>query len=132
VAEYASSKNVVVHLENDDPVSEDPFFIAQIIDKVNSPWLHALPDFGNSLAAHDEDYAYRGIDAMFAHAYGICHVKDGEVNDAGKAVHVDLARTFEILKKHGYKGYCSIEYDAPGDPYKPTAELVEQTIKFLS
>jgi sugar phosphate isomerase/epimerase len=132
VAEYASSKNIVVHLENDDPVSEDPFFIAQVIDKVNSPWLHALPDFGNSLAAHDEDYAYRGIDAMFAHAYGICHVKDGEVNDAGKAVHVDLARTFEILKKHGYKGYCSIEYDAPGDPYKPTAELVEQTIKFLS
>jgi sugar phosphate isomerase/epimerase len=45
---------------------------------------------------------------------------------------VDLARTFAILKKHGYKGYCSIEYDAPGDPYKPTAELVEKTIGFLS
>jgi sugar phosphate isomerase/epimerase len=132
VVEYCSTKNVVLHLENDDPVSEDPFFIAQVIEKVNSPWLHALPDFGNSLAAHDEDYAYRGVEAMFAHAYGICHVKDGEVNDQGKAVHVDLARTFGILKKYGYKGYCSIEYDAPGDPYKPTAELVEQTVKFLS
>lgn len=131
VAEYGAKKNVVVHLENDNPVSEDPFFIVQVIEKVNSPWLRALPDFGNTVAAHDEDFAYRAIDAMFAHAYGICHVKDGEIDD-GKVSHVDLARTFDILKKHGYKGYCSIEYDAPGDPYKPTAELVEKTIAFLS
>jgi len=132
VAEYAARKNVVVHLENDNPVSEDPFFIVQVIDKVNNPWLRALPDFGNSLAAHDEDFAYRAIDAMFAHAYGICHVKDGEVNEQGKAVRVDMARTFAILKKNHYKGYCSIEYDAPGDPYKATAELVEATVKGLS
>jgi sugar phosphate isomerase/epimerase len=132
VAEYAARKNVVVHLENDNPISEDPFFLVQVIDKVNSPWLRALPDFGNTVAAHDEAYAYRAIDAMFAHAYGICHVKDGEVDEQGKATHVDLARTFAILKKHGYKGYCSIEYDAPGDPYKPTADLVEATVKFLS
>jgi sugar phosphate isomerase/epimerase len=132
VAEYAAQKNVVVHLENDDAISEDPFFIVQVIEKVNSPWLRALPDFGNSLAAHDEDFDFRAMDAMFAHAYGICHVKDGEVNDKGQAVHVDLARTFAILKKHDYKGYCSMEYDAPGDPYKPTAELVEATVKYLS
>jgi sugar phosphate isomerase/epimerase len=133
VAEYASTRNVAVHLENDNPVSEDPFFLAQVIDRVNSPWLRALPDFGNSLSAHsdDEDYAYRGIDALFARAYGICHVKNEEVNDQGKTVHVDLARMFRILKRHAYKGYCSIEYDAPGDPYKATAELIEKTIGFL-
>ena len=133
VAEYAAKKNVVVHLENDDPVSEDPFFIVQVLDKVNSPWLRALPDFGNSLAAHDDqDFQNRAIDVMFAHAYGICHVKDGEPDEQGKPTHVDMARTFGILKKHGYKGYCSIEYDAPGDPYKPTADLVEKTVRFLS
>jgi sugar phosphate isomerase/epimerase len=131
-AEYAAKKNVVVHLENDNPVSEDPFFIAQIIEKVNSPWLRALPDFGNSLAAHDEAFQDRAMETMFAHAYGICHVKDGEVDDQGKASHVDLEKAFATLKKHGYKGYCSIEYDAPGDPYKPTTELVEATIKYLS
>lgn len=132
VAEYAAKKNLVVHLENDDPVSEDAFFIVQVIEKVNSPWLRALPDFGNSLAAHDEAFQDRALEAMFSHAYGICHVKDGEVDDQGKASHVDLAKAFGTLKKHGYKGYCSIEYDAPGDPYKPTAELVEQTVKYLS
>jgi sugar phosphate isomerase/epimerase len=132
VAEYGAKKNVVVNLENDDAVSEDPFFVVQVIEKVNSPWLRALPDFGNTLNTHDDDYAYRAIDEMFAHAYGICHVKDGEVDEQGKATHVDLTRTFAILKKHGYKGYCSVEYDAPGDPYKPTADLVEKTIGFLS
>jgi sugar phosphate isomerase/epimerase len=132
VAEYGAKKNVVVHLENDDAVSEDPFFLVQVIEKVNSPWLRALPDFGNTLNTHDDDYAYRALEAMFAHAYGICHVKDGEVDEQGKATHVDLARTFALLKKHAYQGYCSIEYDAPGDPYQPTAELVEKTIGFLS
>ena len=131
-AEYGAKKNVVVHLENDNPVSEDPFFIVQIIEKVNNPWLRALPDFGNSLAAHDDAFQDRAMDAMFAHAYGICHVKDGEVDDQGKASHVDLAKAFGALKKSGYKGYCSIEYDAPGDPYKPTAELIEATVKYLS
>ena len=131
VAEYGAARNVVVHLENDNPVSEDPFFLVQVLEKVNTPWLHALPDFGNTLSAHDDDYAYRAIAVMFAHAYGICHVKDGEVSEQGKATHVDLPRTFGILKAHAYKGYCSIEYDAPGDAYRGTEELVKKTAEFL-
>ncbi len=132
IADYGARKNVVVHLENDNPVSEDPFFIVQILEKVNSPWLRALPDFGNSLAAHDEAFQDRAMEAMFSHAYAICHVKNGEVDDQGKASHVDMAKTFGVLRSHKFRGYCSIEYDAPGDPYKPTAEMVEQTIQFLS
>jgi sugar phosphate isomerase/epimerase len=133
VAEYAEKKNVVVHLENDNPVSEDPFFIVAILHKVDSPWLRALPDFGNSLAAHDDQaFQDRAMEAMFAHAYGICHVKDGEPDEQGKATHVDMEKTFAILKRHAYKGYCSIEFDAPGDPYAPTATLIEETIKYLS
>jgi sugar phosphate isomerase/epimerase len=69
---------------------------------------------------------------MFAHAYGICHVKDGEDNAPGKVTHVDLARTFGILKRHGYKGYCSIENDMESlEPYGPTAKLVEATVGYL-
>jgi sugar phosphate isomerase/epimerase len=132
VAEYGTAKNVVVHLENDDPISEDPFFIVQVIEKVSSPWLHALPDFGNSVAAHDDEYAYKGVDGMFAHAYGISHVKEIEPDAQGKIAHVDLARTFGIAKKHGYKGYFSMEWDSPGDPYAGTAGLIEKTLQSLS
>ena len=49
LAEYGSRKNIVVNLENDSPGSEDPFFITEVVGKVNSPYLRSLPDFGNSL-----------------------------------------------------------------------------------
>jgi hypothetical protein len=44
----------------------------------------------------------------------------------------ETEHTFGILKQHAYKGYSSIEYDAPGNPYKPTADLIEKTVRFLS
>jgi sugar phosphate isomerase/epimerase len=132
VAVYAASKNVVVHLENDNPLSEDPFFIVKVIEKVNSPWLHALPDFANSLASNTEEHAYSGLQAMFGHAYGICHVKEIEADDQGKMVRADLARTFGMLKSSNYRGYCSIEWDSPGDPYAGTADLIQKAIRYLS
>ncbi len=132
VAEYGAAKNVVVNMENDNPVSEDPFFLVKVIEKVNTKWLHALPDFGNTLAAYDEEYAYRGIEGMFGHAYSISHVKETEVGEKGKIAKVDLARTFGIAKRHRYKGYFSMEWDSPGDPYAGTAGLIEKTLKNIS
>jgi len=132
VAEYGSAKKIVVNLENDNPVSEDPFFIVKIIEKVNSPWLHANPDFANTLAGGKSAYPYEGIAAMFKHAYGICHVKALEADEKGQLVHVDLAKTFGILKSSNYKGYCSMEFDSPGDPYQGTFDLIEKTLQYLS
>jgi sugar phosphate isomerase/epimerase len=133
VAEHGAAKNIVVNLENDNAVSEDPFFLVKVIEKVNSEWLHALPDFANTLAAYEEEYAYRGIEAMFGHAYNISHVKETEVGDGkNKIAHVDLPRTFAIAKQHGYKGYFSMEWDSPGDPYAGTAGLIEKTLKNLA
>jgi len=133
VAEYGSAKNIVVNMENDNPVSEDPFFIIKVIEEVNSPWLHALPDFANTLAAYDEAYAYRGVEAMFGRAYNISHVKEIEIGDGkDKIARVDLPRTFGIARKHRYQGYFSMEWDSPGDPYAGTAGLIEQTLKNLA
>jgi sugar phosphate isomerase/epimerase len=132
VAEYAATKNIVVTLENDNPVSEDPFFLVALLKKVNNPWLHTLPDFGNTLAAHKPEYAYRGLDTMFHHAYCISHVKSSETNRKGVTVHVDMAKAFGIMKQRGYKGYCSMEWDDAGDPYQKTTELIWQTVQYLS
>jgi len=133
VADYGAAKNIVVNMENDNPKSEDPFFLVKVIEKVSSPWLRALPDFANTLAAFEEEYAYRGIEAMFGHAYNISHVKDLEVGDGkDKIAHVDLPRTFGIAKKHGYRGYFSMEWDSPGDPYQGTKGLIEKTLKNLA
>jgi hypothetical protein len=98
---------------------------------VNSPWIRALPDFGNTLDGHDGDYAYPAVDAIFGYAYAICHVKNSIGTENG-VIPVDLARTFGMLRRHSYKGYCSMEHDAPGDPYKATASLIDTTIASLS
>jgi len=131
VADYGASRNIVVHMENDNLISEDAFFLIQIIERVRNPYLHALPDFANSMMSGNADFAYRAIKAMFDHAYGICHVKDGDFDQNGKDYPIDLAKTFGILKASGYRGYCSIEYSGAGDPHEPTKKLIEDSVKYL-
>src|SRR5438093_13299954 len=75
------------------------------------------------------EHAYKGVDSMFGHAYCISHVKEGETNEKGKSVHVDLARTFGFAKAHGYKGYFSMEFDSRGDPYACTKRLIEKPVR---
>jgi sugar phosphate isomerase/epimerase len=132
IAEYGAKKNVAVHLENDDGVTEDPFFIAKLIDKVNSSWLRGLPDFGNSLMHLPPENAYTGLEEMFQRAYGISHIKGSESTDMGAVVSVDMAYSFGILKKSGYRGYLSMEYDDTGDPYAGTKQLIETTLRLLA
>ena len=132
VAGYGASRNVVVHMENDNLVSEDAFFIVKVIKGVNNTYLHALPDFANSMMSGDADFAYRAIRAMFDHAYGICHVKDGDFEQQGKDYPIDLGKTFGILKQSGYRGYCSIEYSGGGDPHEPTKKLIAEGVRYLS
>jgi sugar phosphate isomerase/epimerase len=131
VASYGASRNVVVHMENDNLVSEGAFFIVKVIDGTGNPYLHALPDFANSMMSGNADFAYRAITAMFEDAYGICHVKDGDFDQNGKDYPIDLAKTFGILKASGYRGYCSIEYSGGGDPHEPTKKLIEESVKYL-
>jgi sugar phosphate isomerase/epimerase len=131
VAEYGAEKNVVVNLENDDNITEDPFFIVQVIEKVNAPYLHALPDFCNSMLTHDQDFNNRAMEAMFKHAYNISHAKDSEL-DNGKLYTVDDAKCFEIAKAAGYRGYFSMEWEGGGDPYEGVQKLIDLSLKYLS
>ena len=131
VAEYGGEKEVVINLENDDRVSEDPFFLVKVIEEVNNPYLHALPDFGNSMLTGDPKYNFDGLTAMFKHAYNISHMKDAEV-DNGKLVVVDVGKTFEIAKAAGYRGYFSMEWEGQGGPYEGTQKLIDLSLKYLA
>lgn len=130
VAQYGASQNVMVNLENDDPNTEDAFFIVKVIDRVKSPWLRALPDFCNSMLKGDEKFNYDAVTAMFHRAYNISHVKDAEI-DRDKVFHVDLARTFTIAREAGYRGYFSIEFEGEGDPVEGVQKLVDASIKLM-
>ena len=130
VADYGAEKNVVINLENDDPETEDAFYLIKVIEQVNSPWLHGLPDFCNSMLKGDEKYNYDSVTAMFRHAYNISHVKDSEV-DNGKVFRVDVGKTFAIAKQAGYRGYLSMEWEGEGGPYEGTQKLIDASLRYL-
>jgi sugar phosphate isomerase/epimerase len=132
LADYAASKNVLLNLENDNLVSEDAFFIVKVIEKANHPFLHALPDFCNSMMTGNEKFNYDAVTAMFRHAYNICHVKDSEVGDDGKVFRVDLKKTFDILKASNYRGYLSMEWEGQGSSYDGTRHLIAASLENLS
>jgi sugar phosphate isomerase/epimerase len=134
LAEYGAQKNIVVNLENDSPGSEDPFFLVQVIEKPNNSYLRGLPDMGNSIVGHDEEYNERALKGMFAHAFNMSHVKDHLYDEDGKEYHVDLPKVFAIARASGYSGYFSMEYDTPekGDPYEGTGQLVDIALKCLA
>ncbi len=132
LAEYGAKRNIVVNLENDDPISENPFFLVAVIAKVNSPFLRGLPDFGNSLAGHDSAYNERAVKAMFGYAYNMAHVKDGVESDTGKTLIVDVGKMFQIAQASSYKGYFSMELDSSaGEPVAGTRKLIEQSLQCL-
>jgi len=133
IAQYGSRRNVIVNLENDNAIAEDPFFIVAVIQKVNNPYLRALPDMGNSLGAHDAEFNAKAVKAMFEHAYGMAHVKDSVQCGTGTCA-VDLKRMFAIAKASSYRGYFSMEFDTKGgkDPFEGTRHLIEETLEYLS
>jgi sugar phosphate isomerase/epimerase len=122
---YAADRNVVVNLENDNLVSEDAFFLVKVIDKVNHPFLHALPDFCNSMQTRNEKFNYDALTQLFARAYNICHVKEIEGTPDGKTVSIDLKRVFAILKASHYKGFFSMEWEGNVPPQEGTRHLLK-------
>jgi sugar phosphate isomerase/epimerase len=133
LAEYGAKKSIVINLENDSAVSEDPFFLTAVIEKVKSPYLRALPDFGNSLIGHDQEFNSRAVRAMLSHVFNICHVKDTVEGDGGARSKVDLAALFAMAKEASYLGFYSMEFDTgAGDPIAGTKQLVKETLQYLT
>ncbi len=131
-ADYGAKQNVVINLENDSPGSEDPFFIVEVIEKVGNAYLRALPDFGNSLIGHDNDYNLRAVKGMLAHAFNMCHVKETVRGHDGKQYHVDLRAMFGLARASSYAGYFSMEFDTQdSDPIVGTRQLIETTLQYL-
>jgi sugar phosphate isomerase/epimerase len=133
LAEYGAKRNIVINLENDERVAEDPFRLVAVIERVNSAYLRALPDFGNSLIGHDPAYSAKGVKEMLGHAWNMCHVKDLVQGDSGELLKVDLAGMFALAKQSSYRGFYSMEFDTDaGDPVPGTQQLIRETLQYLS
>jgi sugar phosphate isomerase/epimerase len=128
--DYAASRNVAVNLENDDPVTSSEARVLAALQLAATPYLRALPDFGNSLALGDEQFNAGSVQRMFAHAWNIAHVKDAETFK-GERRTASLAPLFAIAKAAHYRGYYSMESDSDVDPFVDTRHLIEQSLSLM-
>ena len=102
VAAYGEKKNIVINLENDAPVAEDPLFLVAVIEKLHSPYLRALPDFANSLnLGGGDELNYKAVTAMFRHVFNMCHVKTESNDKEGKRHTERAAQPHGALDRHG-------------------------------
>lgn len=130
VIEYASSKSIIVNLENDDPVLANDARIVSIIQTVQSPYLRALPDFANSLMGGDEAFNAAAVRNMFRYATNIAHVKDAETIEKAKRT-VSLEQLFTIAREAKFKGFYSMESDSDVDPAVDTRHLIERCLALM-
>jgi sugar phosphate isomerase/epimerase len=132
LADYGGKRNVVVNLENDSATWEDPLFIVKVLERVNHPYLRALPDFGNSIVQYGEEGNEKAVAAMLQHVFNMCHVKSAVQSEAGKTYQVDMGKMFALARQSGYRGYFSMEFDTNGgDPIAGTRKLIDETLHYL-
>jgi sugar phosphate isomerase/epimerase len=131
-ADYARSHGVTMALENHGLMAGRSDQVRGIIEKVNSPALRANLDTGNFLLVNQNPTdAARELADLVA----LVHLKDfrkarpeetehvykgldgtsvtGTVVGAGQ---VDLATIVDILRKAGYSGWLSLEFEGGQDP----------------
>jgi L-ribulose-5-phosphate 3-epimerase len=105
-AEYASSKGVILGLENHGGITERAARIVDIVKKVDSPWVGINLDTGNF-----KSDVFRQMEACLPYAANV-QVKAEMLDDAGNLVRQDWDKVVRLIAAGGYRGYLSLEYEA--------------------
>ncbi|MDR1734087.1 MAG: sugar phosphate isomerase/epimerase [Oscillospiraceae bacterium] len=137
VTEYAASKGISTSTENHGRFSQDAERVASLIGAVGHPNFGALVDIGNFVCADEDPLHAVGILAPMAkhvHAKDF-HVKSGNAASPGEGFFrsrggnylmgcnvghgdVPVYQCLGILKREGYDGYISVEYEGNEDTFR--------------
>jgi sugar phosphate isomerase/epimerase len=105
----AERYGVVLGLENHWGLGREPEGVIRVIEAIRSPWLRATLDTGNFL----ED-TYAKLDKLAPFAV-LVQAKTYFGGGTWYTLDLDYARIAEILRKHSYRGYVSLEYEGSED-----------------
>jgi len=140
VTEYAAKKGVETMIENHGYFCQDSLRVASLIGAVNHPNYGALVDIGNFLCADDNPaIACGNVAAMAKHVHAKdFHVKPGTHDNPSEGWFqsrggnylrgaiighgdVPVRQCLNILRRAGYDGYVSIEFEGLEDCLKGIA-----------
>lgn len=117
----AAECGVVMGLENHWGLSLDPDAILRILGALPSPWLQVTLDTGNFL----ED-PYDKLEKLASRAI-LVQAKTYFGGGKWYSLDLDYARIAEILRRHGFHGYISLEFEGRESP----AEGVPRSLALL-
>jgi sugar phosphate isomerase/epimerase len=126
LTDYAAGLGLDVLIENHGGVSSDPDMIARIIEAVSSHRLGACPDFGG----FDNAVLYEALETIMPFAK-VVHAKSYRFDEDGEETKIDYGRCLEIIKKSGFDGVISIEYEGEDDQYEGVRKTKELILKHL-
>lgn len=105
----AEKCGVLLALENHWGLSRTVEALVRILDAINSPWLRALMDTGNFL----ED-PYDDLEALAPYTAYV-QAKTYYGGGTWYTLELDYPRIAAMLRRHGYRGYVSLEFEGKED-----------------
>ncbi len=139
LSEYAAKEQINILIENHGLHTSDAYFIVDIIEQVNNPYLGTLPDFGNwclssqwgstQKACDDIFDPYLGVKLFLPFAKGVS-AKAYDFDKSGIETRIDYHKMSELVREAGYSGYIGIEYEgvrlSEADGIIATKNLIQQ------
>ena len=112
LSEFAAPHGLNVIVENHGGLSSNGQWLAGVMKLVDRKNCGTLPDFGNFRVDGSTMYdRYLGVDELMPFAKAVS-AKSYDFDAEGNDTATDYFKMMEIVvKKHGYHGYCGIEYE---------------------
>jgi sugar phosphate isomerase/epimerase len=106
----AEQCGVILGLENHWGLARTAAGVLRIVRAISSPWLQVTLDTGNFL----ED-PYERLAALAAHTV-LLQAKTYYGGGEWYALDLDYPRIADIMRKHDFRGYVSLEFEGKEDP----------------
>ncbi|MCK4880136.1 MAG: sugar phosphate isomerase/epimerase [Bacteroidales bacterium] len=115
----AQKCGVVLGLENHWGLGRTPEGVQRIVDAIDSPWLKVTLDTGNFL----ED-PYDKLEQLAPETF-LMQAKTYYGGGKWYTLELDYPRIGEIMRRHNYKGYISVEFEGNADPMEAVPKSLE-------
>jgi L-ribulose-5-phosphate 3-epimerase len=106
----AEKLGVVMGLENHWGLGREATGVIKVLDAIKSPWLQATLDTGNFL-----ENMYEQMDLLAPKAI-LVQAKTYFGGGEWYSLDIDYAKVAQILRKHNYRGYISLEMEGKESP----------------
>ena len=133
LSEFASGRGISLVIENKGGYSQHGEWLANLMQKANSPYIGTLPDFGNFTLPDGTEYdGVKGVRELMPFAKGVS-IKAFGFDDEGNENTLDFEGMMKEVIASDFSGYLGLEFEGEGmnevDGTRATKKLVDRLVK---